>query len=99
MTILGASLIGLTTAAILGILFWQSSIVAEKLTEYFDKQARHEMELAVMDANNLLATQHADLRWICRTTAKNSNVSNNDPTLKVRARIYEARTFSFAERP
>jgi len=61
MTVMGAALIGLTTAGILGILFWQSSIVSEKLTEYFNKQARHEMELAVVDAKNLLATQHATL--------------------------------------
>lgn len=61
MTALGVTLIGLTTAGILGILIWQSSIVAEKLTEYFNSQAKHEMELAVGDAKNLLATQHATL--------------------------------------
>jgi len=61
MTALGVTLIGVTTAGILGILFWQSSIVAEKLTEYFDGQAQHEMKLAVDDARNLLATQHATL--------------------------------------
>ena len=61
MTVLGAALIGLTTAGILGILFWQSGIVSERLTEYFYEQAHHEMELAVVDAENLLATQHATL--------------------------------------
>ncbi len=61
MTVLGSLLIGLTTVSILGILFWQSSIVAEKLGGYFEEQARHEVELAVEDAGNLLKTQHATL--------------------------------------
>ncbi|MBI9079625.1 MAG: Cache 3/Cache 2 fusion domain-containing protein [Pseudodesulfovibrio sp.] len=90
MTILGASLISLTTAAILGILFWQSSIVAEKLTEYFDKQARHEMELAVMDANNLLATQHAtlskqlenDMRVVLDIVERGGGISTRDETVE-----------------
>jgi len=61
MTLLGISLVGLTTVGILAILFWQSSVVADVLAAYFDKQARHEMELAVIDAKNLLETQHATL--------------------------------------
>lgn len=61
LTTLGVALVAMTTASILAILFWQSSIMSDKLTEYFDKQARHEVELAVVDANNLLATQHATL--------------------------------------
>ena len=61
LTALGITLVGLTTVGILVILFWQSSIVAQRLTEYFDKQAEHEVELAVIDAKNLLATQHATL--------------------------------------
>jgi len=61
MTALGITLVGLTTVGILGILLWQSSIVGIELGKYFDKQARHEMELAVIDAKNLLETQHATL--------------------------------------
>ena len=61
MTILGVSLVSATTIGILAIMFWQSSNMAVKLTEYFNKQARHEMELAVNDAKNLLETQHATL--------------------------------------
>ncbi len=61
LTALGALLIGLTTAGILGILFWQNSVVEEKLSAYFEEQARHEIELAVGDARNLLETQHATL--------------------------------------
>ncbi|MDD3312165.1 methyl-accepting chemotaxis protein [Pseudodesulfovibrio sp.] len=61
MTTLGITLVGLTTAGILAILFWQSSVVSNVLAAYFDKQAHHEMELAVADAKNLLETQHATL--------------------------------------
>jgi len=61
LTFLGASLVGLTTVGILAILFWQSSIVSLKLSEYFDEQAEHETKLAVVDAKNLLETQHATL--------------------------------------
>ena len=61
LTALGVALVAATTVMILAILFWQSSTVNEKLTEYFNKQARHEMELAVHDAKNLLETQHATL--------------------------------------
>ncbi len=61
LTTLGSLLVGLTTVGILGILFWQSSVVEKKLAEYFVKQARHEVELAVVDASNLLKTQHATL--------------------------------------
>ncbi|BDQ38104.1 hypothetical protein SYK_24640 [Pseudodesulfovibrio nedwellii] len=60
-TSLGAVLIGLTVTCILGILLWQSGNMQETLTESFDKQARHEVELAVVDAGNMLATQHATL--------------------------------------
>jgi len=51
----------MTVACILGILLWQSSNVDHTLTEHFDKQARHEVALAVADAKNLLAAQHATL--------------------------------------
>jgi len=61
MTLLGSALIGLTTVGILAILFWQSEQVATHLSEYFNDQARHEMQLAVVDAKNLLETQHATL--------------------------------------
>jgi methyl-accepting chemotaxis protein len=61
MTLLGAALIGLTTAGILGILFWKSTTVAGTLTESFNRQARSEMGVAVADARNMLATQHATL--------------------------------------
>lgn len=61
MTAMGVSLIGLTTLGILLILFWQSSIVEERLTDYFDKKATSEVELATADARNLLSTQHATL--------------------------------------
>ena len=61
MTALGITLVALTTGGILGILLWQSSIVGRELGVNFDKQARHEMELAVADARNLLDTQHATL--------------------------------------
>jgi methyl-accepting chemotaxis protein len=61
MTALGAALIGLTTAGIIGILFWKSAAVSDTLSESFNKQARHEMAVAVSDARNLLATQHATL--------------------------------------
>jgi len=60
-TFLGTALIGLTVACIVGILLWQSGNMQETLTESFDKQARHEVELAVVDAGNMLATQHATL--------------------------------------
>jgi methyl-accepting chemotaxis protein len=42
-------------------LFWKSGTVAGTLTESFNKQARNEMAVAVSDARNLLATQHATL--------------------------------------
>jgi len=61
LTLLGAGLTALTTLGILLILFWQSSIVGSNLTTYFNQQAKHEMGLAVLDAKNLLATQHATL--------------------------------------
>jgi len=61
LTALGVSLVGLTTVGILAVLFWQTSIIGDRLTEYFDEQAHHEMEMAVVDAKNLLATQHATL--------------------------------------
>jgi methyl-accepting chemotaxis protein len=61
MTLLGGALIGLTTAGILGILFWKSVTVSGTLTESFNRQARNEMAVAVADARNLLATQHATL--------------------------------------
>ena len=61
MTLLGSALIGLTVVCILGILFWQSANMERTLTESFDSQARHEVELAVVDAGNMLATQHATL--------------------------------------
>jgi len=61
LTTLGVSLVGLTTLGILAILFWQSSNVEDTLTEYFDYQAEHEIELAVSDANAMLSTQHATL--------------------------------------
>jgi methyl-accepting chemotaxis protein len=61
LTLLGAGLTALTTLGILLILFWQSSIVGNNLTKYFNQQAEHEMGLAVLDAKNLLATQHATL--------------------------------------
>ncbi|WP_285907309.1 methyl-accepting chemotaxis protein [Pseudodesulfovibrio pelocollis] len=61
MTLLGATLIGLTTAGILGILLWKSAMVAGTLTDSFNEQARSEMGVAVADARNLLATQHATL--------------------------------------
>ncbi|BDQ34383.1 methyl-accepting chemotaxis protein [Pseudodesulfovibrio portus] len=61
LTILGVLLIGLTTLCVLGIMLWQSSNLALMLEKNFDKQARHEVELAVEDAKNLLATQHATL--------------------------------------
>ena len=88
MTALGVTLIGLTTAGILGILFWQSSIVAERLTESFDAQARHEMSLAVMDAGNLLATQHAtlskqlenDMRVLLDIVERNGGITTLDET-------------------
>ncbi|MEF2230707.1 MAG: Cache 3/Cache 2 fusion domain-containing protein [Pseudodesulfovibrio sp.] len=83
MTALGISLVGLTTMGILGILLWQSSIVGHNLATYFDKQARHEMELAVADARNLLATQHAtlgnqlenDMRVLLDIVARNGSIS------------------------
>ncbi|MBV1739735.1 MAG: Cache 3/Cache 2 fusion domain-containing protein [Desulfarculus sp.] len=61
MTLLGSALIGLTTAGILGILVWKSATVAGTLTESFNQQARSEMGVAVADARNMLATQHATL--------------------------------------
>lgn len=61
LTTMGSLLIGITTLSIVGILFWQSSIMNNELDEHFNKQARHEMELAVKDAKNLLETQHATL--------------------------------------
>ncbi|MCJ2166275.1 MULTISPECIES: methyl-accepting chemotaxis protein [unclassified Pseudodesulfovibrio] len=61
MTALGVTLIGTTVACILGILLWQSSKVEDTLKTHFNKQAQHEMELAVADAKNLLSTQHATL--------------------------------------
>ncbi|BCS89220.1 methyl-accepting chemotaxis protein [Pseudodesulfovibrio sediminis] len=61
MTALGAVLVGLTVSCILGIMLWQSAVVGERLTLYFDKQSQHEIELAVVDARNLLVTQHAAL--------------------------------------
>ncbi|WP_419788209.1 hypothetical protein [Pseudodesulfovibrio sp.] len=47
MTTLGIAQVGLTTVAILAILFWQSSIVDNVLASYFDMQSRHEMELGI----------------------------------------------------
>ncbi len=61
LTTLGVTLVAATTVGILAIFFWQSSIVEATLTEHFDKQAEHTVELAVVDAQNLLATQHATL--------------------------------------
>ncbi|QJB56302.1 Cache 3/Cache 2 fusion domain-containing protein [Pseudodesulfovibrio sp. zrk46] len=61
LTALGVSLVALTAMGILAVFFWQSTVIGDKLTEYFMKQAQHEMELAVGDAKNLLATQHATL--------------------------------------
>ncbi|CCH49058.1 methyl-accepting chemotaxis protein [Pseudodesulfovibrio piezophilus] len=61
LTTLGVALVGLTTLGILAILFWQSSKIGMKLSDYFDKQAEHTIELAVDDARNLLSTQHATL--------------------------------------
>ncbi len=61
LTVLGAVLTGLTTLCVLGILFWQSAKLGEVLVEKFDARARQEVELAVVDAGNLLATQHATL--------------------------------------
>ncbi|WP_319541297.1 Cache 3/Cache 2 fusion domain-containing protein [uncultured Pseudodesulfovibrio sp.] len=60
-TFLGTALIGLTVGCIVAILLWQSGNMQETLTKSFDKQARHEVELAVVDAGNMLATQHATL--------------------------------------
>jgi len=61
LTLLGAGLTALTTLGIILILFWQSSNVGKKLTAVFYRQANHEVELAVLDARNLLDTQHATL--------------------------------------
>lgn len=61
LTILGASLIGLTVLCILGIMLWQNAIVSHTLTVKFDEQARREVGVAVVDAEHLLATQHATL--------------------------------------
>lgn len=61
LTLLGSLLIGLTTLGVLGILFWQTGKVEEKLSSYFEKQAQREIELAVADAANMLKTQHATL--------------------------------------
>ncbi len=57
----GSGLVLLTTACILGIFFWQSSILSDKLAEQFLEEAKHEVELATADATNLLKTQHATL--------------------------------------
>ncbi|SOB59291.1 Methyl-accepting chemotaxis sensory transducer [Pseudodesulfovibrio profundus] len=62
LTTLGVSLVGLTTLGILAILFWQSSNVEYTLTQNFDSQAEHEIELGVSDAKAMLATQHATLQ-------------------------------------
>ena len=61
LTTMGAVLVGVTTAGILGILLWQSSIISKKLTESFDQQANHEIAMAVADAESLLKTQHVTL--------------------------------------
>ncbi|QGY39110.1 HAMP domain-containing protein [Pseudodesulfovibrio cashew] len=61
MTLLGVVLLGATAACILAMFLWRNAIVGDTLAGFFDKQAKHEMELAVGDATSLLATQHATL--------------------------------------
>jgi methyl-accepting chemotaxis protein len=54
-------LVFLTASGILGIIFWQSNAIDERLSSHFDAQARKEASLAVEDASTLLKTQHATL--------------------------------------
>jgi len=93
MTLLGVFLVGTTTAAILGILFWQSSLMGSKLSEHFHEQAHHEMELAVADAGNLLKTQHAtlvkqldnDMRVLLDIAERQGGIGLMDDTVQWRA--------------
>jgi methyl-accepting chemotaxis protein len=59
--VVGAGLVALTTMSILGIFFWQSLNLSKTLDSQFIKEAEHEVELATVDASNLLKTQHATL--------------------------------------
>ncbi|GAB7023191.1 methyl-accepting chemotaxis protein [Salidesulfovibrio brasiliensis] len=56
------ALLLITSAGILGVIYWQSDRIDSRLTEQFDRQAKEEVALAVSDAGKLIATQHATLQ-------------------------------------
>ena len=57
----GGGLVALTVASILGIFLWRGIILSNTLNEEFRQEAEHEVELATVDATNILKTQHATL--------------------------------------
>lgn len=90
---LGIGLVGLTTVGILTVFLWQSSLIGCKLSENFDKQAKHEVKLAAKDALTLLTTQHAtlanqlenDMRVLLDIVDRNGGISLSGKTVNWKA--------------